>query len=147
VILGSTQPLTEMSTRIISWGQRRPVRKADKLTTILCRCHEIWETLTSWNPLGHSRPVTGLFYLLQHPKQMHTVKVREARANTHSIARIRTLRSRKFAGLRKEQKIHHSHPSLDRGVKTVQQLGQVFEPCRSISRAWRVRNPITFPQS
>ena len=30
--LGSTQPLTEMSTRFISWGQRRPVRKADKLT-------------------------------------------------------------------------------------------------------------------
>ena len=22
-------------------------------------------TLTSWNPLGHSRPVTGLLYLLQ----------------------------------------------------------------------------------
>ena len=41
--LGSTQPLTEMNTRCISWWQRRPVRKADNLTTILCRCHEIWE--------------------------------------------------------------------------------------------------------
>jgi len=39
--LGSTQSLTEMSTRSISWGLRRPVRKADNLTTILCRCHEI----------------------------------------------------------------------------------------------------------
>ena len=29
--LGSTQPLTEMSTRSISWGQRRPVHKADNL--------------------------------------------------------------------------------------------------------------------
>ena len=29
--LGSTQPLTEMSTRSISWGRRRPVRKADNL--------------------------------------------------------------------------------------------------------------------
>ena len=29
--LGSTQPLTEMSTRNISWGLRRPVRKADNL--------------------------------------------------------------------------------------------------------------------
>jgi len=85
--LGSTQSLTEMSTRIISWGQRRPVRKADKLTTILCRCHKIWETLTSWNPLGHSRPVTGLFYLLQHPKQMHTVIERAACANTHTAFR------------------------------------------------------------
>jgi len=43
VALGSTQPLTEMSTRSTSWGWRRPVRKADNLTTILCRCHEIWE--------------------------------------------------------------------------------------------------------
>jgi len=31
MVLGSTQPLTEMSTRSISWGQRRPVRKADNL--------------------------------------------------------------------------------------------------------------------
>jgi len=29
--VGSTQPLTEMSTRSISFGQRRPVRKADYL--------------------------------------------------------------------------------------------------------------------
>ena len=29
--LGSTQPLTEMSTSGISWGWRRPVRKADNL--------------------------------------------------------------------------------------------------------------------
>jgi len=42
--LESTQPLTEMSTKNISREKRRPVRKADNLTTILCRCHEIWET-------------------------------------------------------------------------------------------------------
>ena len=41
--LGSTQPLTEISTRSISWGYMRPVLKADNLTTILCRCHEMWE--------------------------------------------------------------------------------------------------------
>jgi len=41
--LGSTQPLTEMSTRRISCGQKRPARKADNLTTFQCRCHEIWE--------------------------------------------------------------------------------------------------------
>ena len=39
------------------------MRKADNFTTILCRCHEIWEPSNSWNPLGHSRPVTGLLYL------------------------------------------------------------------------------------
>ena len=38
--LGSNQPLTEMSTRGISWGKKRPVLKADNLSTILCRCHE-----------------------------------------------------------------------------------------------------------
>jgi hypothetical protein len=30
--LGSTQPLTEMSTRNLPGGKRRPVRKADNLT-------------------------------------------------------------------------------------------------------------------
>jgi len=40
--LGSTQPLTEMSTRIFPGGKKRPVLKAD-LTTILGDCHVIWE--------------------------------------------------------------------------------------------------------
>jgi hypothetical protein len=35
--LGSTQPLIEMSTRSISWGYRRPVRRADNLATFMCR--------------------------------------------------------------------------------------------------------------
>jgi hypothetical protein len=39
--LGSVQPLTERSTRCISCGKMRPVRKADNLTIILCRCQEI----------------------------------------------------------------------------------------------------------
>jgi hypothetical protein len=43
MVLGLTQPLTEISTRSIFWGQMRPVRKADNLSTILCRCQEIWE--------------------------------------------------------------------------------------------------------
>ena len=41
--LGSTQPLTEMSTGSISLGVKAAGTKADNLTTILCRCHEIWE--------------------------------------------------------------------------------------------------------
>jgi hypothetical protein len=32
--LGSTQPLTEMSTRNLPWGKVRPAREADKLTAI-----------------------------------------------------------------------------------------------------------------
>ena len=31
MVLGLTQPLTEMSTRIISWGYRWPVRRAYNL--------------------------------------------------------------------------------------------------------------------
>ena len=41
--LGLTQPLTEMSTRTISGGERRPVRKADKITPSCVECLEIWE--------------------------------------------------------------------------------------------------------
>jgi len=58
--LGSTHPLTEMSTRIISWGlscvrlttYHHPVQFSRNLGT-----------LTSWNPLGHPRPLMGLLYL------------------------------------------------------------------------------------
>jgi hypothetical protein len=32
--LGSTQPVTEMSTRNLPGGKERPVRKADNLTAI-----------------------------------------------------------------------------------------------------------------
>ena len=58
--LGSTQPLTEMSTRNISW---RPVRRADNLTTFMCRLSWNLGASTSWNPQGLSRPVMGLLYL------------------------------------------------------------------------------------
>jgi len=35
--LGLTRALTEMSTRNVSWGQRRPVLRADNLTTFMYR--------------------------------------------------------------------------------------------------------------
>jgi hypothetical protein len=41
--LGSTQPLTEICTRIFSGGKKRPVRKADNLTTIQGHFNVIWE--------------------------------------------------------------------------------------------------------
>jgi hypothetical protein len=42
--LGSTQPLTEMSTRILPGGKRRPALKADNLTAI-CELivQKMWE--------------------------------------------------------------------------------------------------------
>jgi len=63
--LGPTQPLTEMSTRDISWGgggKRRPVRRADKLSTFMCRLSWNLGAWTSWNPQGlYSDCFTFLF--------------------------------------------------------------------------------------
>jgi hypothetical protein len=53
--LGSTQSLTEMSTRNISWGVN--------LTTFMCWLSRNLGAPTSWNPQGLSRPVMGLLYL------------------------------------------------------------------------------------
>jgi hypothetical protein len=69
--LGLTQPLTEMSTRNIFWGEvgggRRLMGRADNLTTFMCRLSWNVGVSTSWNPLGLSRLVMGLLhlYLLQ----------------------------------------------------------------------------------
>ena len=52
-----------MSTRNISWGSRRPVRRAHNLTTFMCRLSRNLRASTSWNPQGLSRPVMGLLYL------------------------------------------------------------------------------------
>jgi len=62
--LGLTQPLTEMSTRNVSWGQRRPVRRADNLTTFVCRLSWNLGALASWNPSVLSRLIMGLLYLI-----------------------------------------------------------------------------------
>jgi hypothetical protein len=64
MVLGLTQSLTEMSTRDISWGQVRPVRRADKLTTFMWRLSWNLGASNSWNPQEDvSRPVMGLLYL------------------------------------------------------------------------------------
>jgi hypothetical protein len=55
--LGLTQPLTEISTRNISWGYRRPLRRADNLTTLKYRLSWNLGASTSWNPQDLSRPV------------------------------------------------------------------------------------------
>jgi len=60
--LGLTQPLTEMSTRNISW----PVRGADNLPTFVFRLPRNLGASTYWNPLGLSKPVMGLLYLLPY---------------------------------------------------------------------------------
>jgi hypothetical protein len=65
--LGSTQPLTEMSTRNISWGGGGKGGRYVGLTTLppsCADCLEILEASTSWNPQGLLWPVMGLLYLL-----------------------------------------------------------------------------------
>ena len=61
--LGLSQPLTEMSTRNISLGQRWPVRRADNLTTFMCRLSVNLGISAYRNPLGLSTPLMGLLYL------------------------------------------------------------------------------------
>ena len=61
--LGLNQPLTEMSTRNIPEGNRRPVPGADKLSTFICRMSWNLGASNSWNPQGLSRPEMGLLNL------------------------------------------------------------------------------------
>jgi hypothetical protein len=56
--LASTQPLTEMSTRNISWGKGG---RCVGLTTFGADCLEILGASTFWSPQGLSRPVLDYF--------------------------------------------------------------------------------------
>ena len=49
-ILGSSKTLTEMSTRVVSWGLQRPVPGTDNLAPFMCHCPEILGAPNSWSP-------------------------------------------------------------------------------------------------
>jgi hypothetical protein len=61
--LGSTQPLTKMSTMNISWRVKAAVQKADNLTTFMWQLSWNLRGSNFWNSQGLSRPVQGLLYL------------------------------------------------------------------------------------
>jgi hypothetical protein len=64
MVLGSTQPLTDLSTRNLFWGVKAAgATRADNLTTFMCRLSRNLGASTYWNPNGLSRPVMGLLYL------------------------------------------------------------------------------------
>jgi hypothetical protein len=73
--LGSTQPLTEMSTKNLPGGKGRPARGADDLTAI-CEptVYKMWEPrrLTT---LGPSWPVTGIALLFLLVTIAKTIKL------------------------------------------------------------------------
>jgi hypothetical protein len=58
--LGSTQPLTEISTRNLPGGKGRPARKADNLTPICEPESRKCGSLDVSQPYGPPRPVTGI---------------------------------------------------------------------------------------
>jgi hypothetical protein len=61
--LGSTQHLTEMSTRNLPGGKERPARKAGNVTAIVSRLsRENVEASTSHNPMGLHGVIQGEIY-------------------------------------------------------------------------------------
>jgi hypothetical protein len=78
MVLGSTQPLSEMSTRNISWGgggERQPGRWADNLTTFMCRLSLKSGSLNHLEPSGLVHACNGI--ALPLPLTLHALKCDE----------------------------------------------------------------------
>jgi hypothetical protein len=61
--LESTQPLTEMSTRVVFWRIKRPMCSDDNLSTFICWLFWYVGVSNSWKPQGQFRPLQKLLYL------------------------------------------------------------------------------------
>ena len=60
--LGSTQPLTEMNTRNVSWGKESRCVELTTWSPSCASCLEILGASTSWSPKGLSTPVLEQLY-------------------------------------------------------------------------------------
>jgi hypothetical protein len=86
--LGSTQPVTQMSTRNLPGGKRRPAPKADKFTD---NCEPIiWKMCKPrcLTTLGPPRPVTGIVLLIYIYSDM-TPERRNSGVTETAVARKR----------------------------------------------------------
>ena len=133
--LRTTRPLTETSTRNISWGIKRPVRRADNLTTFMCRLSWNLGASTSWNPQCLSRHAMGLLYLCVCVCVCVCVFINEELNDLYSLPNIdRVIESRRtrWAG-------HVAHMRDRRGAYRV--LVRKLEgksPLGLTSRRWEV---------
>ena len=73
--LGSTSLKQKWEPGIFPGGQRRPVRRADNLTTFMCRLSRNLGSSTFCNPKGLSRPLQGLLYLHKHIHAQNYFKI------------------------------------------------------------------------
>jgi len=63
LVQGCTQPLKEMNTGNISWRVKVALRRAENISTCICRLSSSLGASTFWNPQGLYRGVQELFYL------------------------------------------------------------------------------------
>jgi len=68
--LGSTKPLVKMSTRNISWGQRRPMREATTSPLHVPNVMKIWEPKTPGTLWATPGLLRDCFNYLHNPKSV-----------------------------------------------------------------------------